>query len=113
MSRPGPRTVTVGGAIWSTGDGMTTDDETEAANQMEAAAEAIREAVLGLLEAGEVDPQFVVMAAARVTGELGADIARLGEVDLETVLGDLADLVRLAEGQPRRPVAGCHACPDR
>ena len=75
---------------------MTTDDETEAANQMEAAAEAIREAVLRLLEAGEVDPRFVVMAAAGVTGELGADIARLGEVDLETVLGDLADLVREA-----------------
>src|SRR3954453_17734587 len=105
MSRPGSRTVTLGGAIWPTGDRMTTDDETEAANQMEAAAEAIREAVLGLLEAGEVDPQFVVMAAARVTGELGADIARIGEVALETVLGDLADLVQEAgrahaEGPP-------------
>ena len=72
---------------------MTTDDETEAANQMEAAAEAIREAVLRLLEAGEIDPQYVVLAAAGVVGELGADIARLGDVDLETVLGDLADLV--------------------
>jgi hypothetical protein len=36
----------------------------------------------------------VALAAARVTGELGADIARIGEVDLETVLGDLADVVR-------------------
>jgi hypothetical protein len=61
-----------------------------------AATEAIREAVLRLLEAGEVDPQFVVMAAARVTGELGADVARLGDVDLGTVLGNLADLVREA-----------------
>ena len=87
---------------------MTTDDETEAANQMEAATEAIREAVLRLLQGGEVDPQFVVMAAARVTGELGADIARLGDVDLEMVLGDLADLVREA-GQAHAegpPVAG-------
>src|SRR3954454_24216468 len=105
MSRPGPRTVTVGGAIWPTGDGMTTDDETEAEAQREAAAEAIREAVLRLLEEGEVAPQYVVLAAARVTGELGADIARVGEVDLETVLGDLADLVREAgrahaEGPP-------------
>src|SRR3954454_2815206 len=96
MSRPGPRTVTLGGAIWPTGDGMTTDDETEADAQIEAATEAIREAVLRLLEAGEVDPRFVVMAAAGVTGELGADIARLGDVDLGTVLGDLADLVREA-----------------
>jgi len=76
---------------------MTDDDETEAEAQMEAAAEAIREAVLLLLQEGEVDPQYIVLAA-RVAGELGADIARLGEVDLETVLGDLADLVRLAEG---------------
>jgi hypothetical protein len=85
---------------------MTTDDdESGAANQMEAAAEAIREAVLRLLEAGEIDPQYVALAAAGVTGELGADIARLGDVDLETVLGDLADLVREAgrahaEGPP-------------
>src|SRR4051794_18776725 len=60
--------------------------------------EAIREAVLRLL-------QHVVLAAAGITGELGADIARLGDVDLETILGDLADLVREAgrvhaEGPP-------------
>ena len=87
---------------------MTTDDETEAANQMEAAAEAIRGAVLRLLQEGEVDPQFVVLAAAGVTGELGADIARIGEVDLETVLGDLADLVREAgrAHAEEPPVAG-------
>jgi len=63
-----------------------------------AAAEAIRGAVLRLL-------QHVALAAAGVTGELGADIARLGDVDLETVLGNLADLVREAgrahaEGPP-------------
>src|SRR5690349_24261257 len=96
MSRPGLRTVTLGGAIWPRGDGMTTDDETEAEARMETATEAIREAVLRLLQEGEVDPQYVVLAAARVTGELGADIARIGDVDLETVLGDLADLVRKA-----------------
>ena len=75
---------------------MTTDDETRPEAQMETAAEAIRGAVLRLLEEGEVDPQYVVLAAARVTGELGADIARIGDVHLETVLGDLADLVREA-----------------
>ena len=31
-----------------------------------------------------------------MTGELGADIARIGGVDLETILGGLADLVRAA-----------------
>jgi hypothetical protein len=84
---------------------MTTDDETQAEAQMETAAEAIREAVLRLLQEGKIDPQYIVLAAAGVTGELGADIARLGDVDLETVLGDLADLVREAgrahaEGPP-------------
>ena len=43
-----------------------------------------------------VHPQLIVLAAARATGKLGADIARIGGVDLETVLGDLADLVREA-----------------
>jgi hypothetical protein len=75
---------------------MVNDDETGAETRMEAAAEAIREAVLRLLQEGEIDPQYVVPAAAGVTGELGADIARLGDVDLETILGDLADLVREA-----------------
>ena len=85
---------------------MVNDDETEAANQMEVATEAIREAVLRLLQEGEVDPQFVVLAAAGVTGELGADIARIGDVDLETVLGDLADLVREAGRAHAEDLAG-------
>jgi hypothetical protein len=87
---------------------MTTDDETGPEAQMEAAVEAIREAVLRLLEAGEIDPQYVALAAAGVVGELGADIARLGDVDLETVLGDLADLVREAgrAHAERSPLAG-------
>ena len=77
---------------------VVNDDETGAEARMEAAAAAIREEVLRLL-------QCVVLAAAGVTGELGVDIARLGDVDLETVLGDLADLVREAgrahaEGPP-------------
>jgi hypothetical protein len=67
-----------------------------------AALDAGQAAVLRLLE---VAPQHVALAAAGVTGELGADIARLGDVDLGTVLGDSADLVREAgrahaEGPP-------------
>jgi len=58
-----------------------------------AALDAGQAAVLRLLE---VAPQHVALAAAGVTGELGADIARLGDVDLGTVLGDSADLVREA-----------------
>jgi hypothetical protein len=43
---------------------MVNDDESGAEARMEAATEAIREAVLRLLEAGEVDPQYIVLAAA-------------------------------------------------
>ncbi len=43
-----------------------------------------------------------------MTGDLGADIARLGDVDLGTALGDLADLVREAgrAHAERSPLAG-------
>jgi hypothetical protein len=75
---------------------MARTEQPWAEAQMETATEVIREAVLRLLEEGKIDPQYIVLAAAGVTGELGADIARLGDVDLETVLGDLAELVREA-----------------
>ena len=81
-------------------------EQRELERQMEAATEAIRAAALRLLQEGEVDPQYVVLAAAGVTGELGADIARLGDVDLETVLGDLADLVREAGRAHAEELAG-------
>jgi hypothetical protein len=83
---------------------MTTDDETEAANRMRAAFEAVHEAVLRLLQEGEIDPQYIVLAAAGVTGELGADIAQAGGMGAEELLADLAELVRLAGEEP--PVAG-------
>src|SRR4051794_39957617 len=98
-----PWSVT-GGAIWFMGDGMTTDDETGAEAQMETATEVIREAVLRLLEEGKIDPQYIVLAAAGVTGELGADVAQAGGMGAEELLDDLAELVRLAGREP--PVAG-------
>src|SRR3954454_6540007 len=53
----------------------TSNEEAEAEDlgaQMKAAADAIRAAALRLLREGEVHPQLVVLAAARVAGELGA-----------------------------------------
>jgi hypothetical protein len=75
---------------------MTTDDETGPEAQMQAAMEAIRAAALRLLQEGEVDPQLVMLAAARVTGELGASAALVDGMDPEAILGDLADFVRHA-----------------
>jgi hypothetical protein len=58
------------------------------------ATEAIREAVLRLLQAGEIHPQVIVLAAARVTGETGAAMALVSEENIEKLLGELAEVVR-------------------
>jgi hypothetical protein len=50
-----------------------TDEDLE--RQMQAATDAVRAAALRLLQEGEVHPQLVVLAAARVAGELGASAA--------------------------------------
>ncbi len=72
---------------------------------MQAAYEAVHEAVTRLLQGGEHDPQHLVLALARATGELGADIAQAGGMEAEELLGDLAELVRLAGQEPRWPGA--------
>ena len=64
--------------------------------QLEAATDAIRAAVIRLLQEGEVHPQLVVMAAARVAGELGAAAALAGGQDAEAMLGELDEVVREA-----------------
>ncbi len=46
--------------------------EAELERQHQAATDAIRAAALELLQAGRVHPHVLVLAAARVTGELGA-----------------------------------------
>ena len=66
------------------------------AAQLQAAAEAFERAAGLLLREGEVHPQLVVLAAARVAGELGAGMALADGLDLETTLEELAEVVRLA-----------------
>src|SRR5829696_8013687 len=81
-----------------TGRGMA-DEEAEQQElevQMEAAVDAIREAVLRLLREGEVHPQIVVMAAARVAGGLGAAAALASGQEVEEMLDDLAEALRQA-----------------
>ena len=63
---------------------------------MDLATEGVRKAVLRLLRDGEVHPQLVVLAVARVAGELGAGIAQAGGMDLEAVLADVTEVVRKA-----------------
>ena len=69
-----------------------TDDE--AADQIHQAAEAIRATVARLLREGELHPQLVVMAAARVAGELAAGAALADGEDVGTVADELAEVVR-------------------
>ena len=71
-------------------------DAGDLGEQLEAATDAIRAAVVGLLREGEVDPRLVVMAVARVAGELGAAAALAGRQDHEALLGELAEVVREA-----------------
>ena len=78
-----------------TGEGEEADERTLEA-QMEAAADVIRAAVLGLLKEGEVHPRVVVLAVARVAGELGAATALAGGEDAEALLDALAGFLREA-----------------
>lgn len=97
----------------TSGDPVTTDDETEEQQleaQMQAATDAIRAAVLRLLREGETHPQIVVMAAARVAGELGASAALAGGNDVEKLLGELAEVLRQA-GREQREMLGAELLP--
>ena len=64
--------------------------------QIEAAADAIRAAVLRLFHEGEVHPWVIILAAARVAGELGASAALAGGQDVEGLLDELAGVMRQA-----------------
>jgi hypothetical protein len=57
---------------------------------------AIREAVSRLPQGGEVDPRVIALAVAAVAGELGASMAQAGEGELDTLLHDLAAIMRQA-----------------
>ena len=76
-----------------TGEG-TERDGLEA--QLETAVEGLRRTVVRLLQGSEVHPYLVVLALARVTGEVGASAALAGEQDPEELLGELAEVVRRA-----------------
>jgi hypothetical protein len=71
-------------------------DQQELEAQMQVAIDAVRAAVLRLLREGEVHPQVIVLAVARVAGELGASAALAGGQDVEKLLGELADVVQQA-----------------
>ena len=64
--------------------------------QMAAAVAAIRAACLECLGETRAYPHIIVMAAATVTGELGAAAAMASGEELAGLLNDLGDIVRRA-----------------
>jgi hypothetical protein len=88
------------------GEGPDELEGRDLAAQAEAAADAIRAAVLRLLKEGEVHPRVVVLAAARVAGELGAAAALAGGEDAGEVLDGLAEVVREAGRERHEALRG-------
>ena len=86
-----------------TGGETAEQDELEA--QLGTAMEGLQRTVVRLLQEGEVQPQLVVLALARVTGEVGAGAALAGEQDPEELLGELAEVVRRAGREFREMLA--------
>src|SRR3954462_11569685 len=67
----------------------------EFGEQLEAAANTVRAVVLQLLQAGEIDPRLIILAAAQVVGELGAATALAsGRQEAEDLVDELAEVVR-------------------
>src|SRR3954464_12850282 len=82
---------------------MLTDDETAEQDELEeqfwTATGELQRAVMRLFQDGDIEPYLVVLALARVTGEVGAGTALASEQDPEELLGELTEVVRQAGHQ--------------
>src|SRR4051812_44592071 len=87
---------------------MLTDDETAEQDELEeqlwTATEELQKAVMRLFQDRDIHPHLVVLALARVTGEVGAGTALASEQDPEGPLGELAGGVRRAGREVREMV---------
>ena len=75
-------------------EGATEQEELE--TQFQTATEELQKTVMRLFRDRDIHPQLVVLALARVTGEVGAGAALASEQDPEELLGELAEVVRQA-----------------
>jgi hypothetical protein len=81
---------------------MVMGEETEREKlraQLQAASEAFQGTAGRLLREGEMAPQLIVLAAARVAGELGAGMTLAEGLEIETTLDELAEVLHLAGRQ--------------
>jgi hypothetical protein len=93
---------------------VTKDQETAEQEELEAqlqtATEELQRTVMRLFQDSDIEPYLVVLALARVTGEVGAGAALAGDQDPEELLDDLAEVVRRA-GREFREMLEAEAMP--
>jgi hypothetical protein len=93
---------------------MMTDEDTDERDELEAqfqtAMEGLQRAVMRLFQDSDIHPHVMVLALARVTGEVGAGTALAGGQDPEELLGELAEVVRQA-GREFREMLEAEALP--
>jgi hypothetical protein len=93
---------------------MMADEETAEQHELEAqfqtATEGLQRTVMRLFQDSDIHPHVMVLALARVTGEVGAGTALAGEQDPEELLGELAEVVRRA-GREFREIVQAEALP--
>src|SRR3954449_7663722 len=86
----------------------TERDELE--EQLWTATGELQRAVMRLFQDSDIHPHVMVLALARVTGEVGAGTALAGGQDPEELLGELAEVVRRA-GREFREMLEAEALP--
>jgi hypothetical protein len=73
--------------------GEETDERDELEGQLQTATEGLQRAVMRMFQDSDIHPHVMVLALARVTGEVGAGTALAGGQDPEELLGELAEVV--------------------
>jgi len=76
--------------------GEETAEQDELEEQLWTATEGLQRTVMRLFQDSDIHPHVMVLALARVTGEVGAGTALAGGQDPEELLGELAEVVRRA-----------------
>src|SRR3954465_13297438 len=76
--------------------GGETDEQDELEAQFQTATEELQRTVMRLFQDRDIHPRLVVLALARVTGEVGVGAALADGQDPEELLGELAEVVRQA-----------------
>ena len=78
------------------GEETAEQDEDELEAQFWTVTGELQRTVMRLFQDSDIHPYLVVLALARVTGEVGAGTALAGEQDPEELLDELAEVVRRA-----------------